>query len=151
VIRDGGQAQRPAPTNGFLEDDLPCTGLFLKLTAATNQPLIQNETSEGAGFHACPKLQIIHYVETGRHRGLPLRLDFEDLPRKRTRIPLPREGAAASPYCRPYLLPAGTCRTLTENGGNVTFIRLPVIGNVVSRATSLVGFSNELSSLSALA
>lgn len=53
MIRDDGQAQRPASTNGFLEDDLPCAGLFLKLTAATNQLLIQNETSVGAGFHAC--------------------------------------------------------------------------------------------------
>lgn len=73
MIRERGQAQRPAPTNGFLEDDLPCAGLFLKLTAATNQPFIQNETPVGAGFHACPNLQISHYVETGRRRGLPLR------------------------------------------------------------------------------
>jgi hypothetical protein len=48
----------------------------MELTAATNQPLIQNETSVGAGFHACTKLQINHYVETGRRRGLPLRMAF---------------------------------------------------------------------------
>jgi hypothetical protein len=74
VIRKGGQAQRPAPTNGFFEDDLPCMGM--ELTAATNQPLIQNETSVGAGFHACPQQQISRYVETGRRRGLPLRMAF---------------------------------------------------------------------------
>ena len=76
MIRKGGQAQRPAPTTGQLEDDFPCVGLFLKLTAATNQPLIQNETSVGAGFHACPKQQIIRYVEMGWCSGLPLRMAF---------------------------------------------------------------------------
>jgi hypothetical protein len=56
------------------------------------------------------------------------------------------------PFCNDYFTAfTGTCTTLTENGGSVTFIRLPVIGNVVSRGTSLVGFSSELSSLSALA
>ena len=56
------------------------------------------------------------------------------------------------PFCNDYFTTfTGNCTTLTENGGNVTFIRLPVIGNVVSRGISLVGFSSELSSLSALA
>jgi len=55
-----------------LENDYWYVGMFLKLPAATDQPLIPNETSVGAGFHACPQQQIRRYLETGGHSGLPV-------------------------------------------------------------------------------
>jgi len=131
-----GQAQRPAPTNGYrastaqansksvttgwrssVHTNLIVTNSVVYQTNVTARGGVEcrvggTGAESGASRQSRHKLlpatsantRGIHHasasVETakGRHRGLPLRMAIGHQQRKRTRKPLPREGAAALPY-----------------------------------------------------